>query len=141
MSQPNDRGIFRYWAGDRRWWGGRRYRWADPMAVYAALDATGEWAAAFDRAVSKADARLMPDDPIAVKAKAARDAAGRELAAAARTAFGLAPFDGTGDRPRGLTDGECVTLLVRFLSFCMALGDRNRPFPTRPSPASNSPTA
>lgn len=126
--------AFERWVIDRRraifrFWDGRRVRGVDPIAVVRALRADDEY-----------------DEETHLKlADAGHDDAIRITAAAVRRAFGMAGFAGG-----GLTDLECLAVLLQFLNYLTDLKKKigllpNSPEPTGPAswpvPASVDPVA
>lgn len=106
------RSIFRYWDGARN-------RFADPMAIYRALQQHPR----FNWDVHPALIDCGDLDALALTAEAVR------------TAFGIAPVE-----QDGLTEAECVTLLAAFVGYLEALKKNGSPTPTLPAPSEPAPS-
>jgi len=123
----NRRQIFCYWDG-------KAYRFIDPMVAYRGLSDDPEYV--MDRTPAQLQAAIdlgnSDNIPAEGKAQIERDALDlmRIMANACRRVFDVQPIDPkTGD---GLTDSECVALLVAFGGYLSALKKNTSSPPTSP---------
>lgn len=118
--------LMAIWLGRRtreifRFWDGRRWRYADPLAVARALENNER----FDWTTHPALTATGDLDALKVTADAVREA------------FALPLFDGR----HGLTEGECLSLLADFTDYLDSLKKNTSPSPMWPvSTASDDPS-
>lgn len=127
---PLVRGLYAYHDG-------RRKRLADPLVVDAALRRHGGENWADSLGVLSALDKVTPTGNLAAVANAQRDEAVRTLVDLARQVFDLPAVD---DRGRGVSSGECLGVLARYLGFLADLKERWAPLPTLPARLASSPT-
>lgn len=138
QARPSPRKIFGYSDGSGR------QRWVDPVATHAAIEAAcPEWGELLDSLGT--DPSTVPSGPVRDGLVQQRKDARVRLLAATRHAFGVEAFTDAGGRPRGLTEGETITLLHEFLNWMLLAAGDALPFVSSPglgvpSPAT-SPTA
>jgi hypothetical protein len=127
-----DRKIFPFHDGERE-------RKADPLAVKGRLHkATGGRMQAHLKALQLAaqlSGAAEMSDAVAADLSDKTFEAAEVLSGAVRSAFGVQPFDGG-----GLTDGECLDLLGRFIAYVADLEEQHRPLPSAP-PSTECPAA
>lgn len=124
------RGLFAYHDGHTR-------RLADPLELDGLFKKYGgddwpDWLA-----VLHAVDRVPTSGNLAAQAAAQRDEAVRELVKLARKVFGLNEVTNDG---RGLSGGECLGVLARYLAFLADLKERYFPLPNLPARPASSPT-
>lgn len=107
-----ERGIFDYWDG-------KRHRRADPMAVLRSLNDHPE----FDLASTPQLAESGALEAVKITCDASR------------AAFGIKTLD-----EGGLTEVECIDVMVAFFDFCAALKKNSRAMPTSPEPTELPPS-
>lgn len=122
------REIFRYFDG-------QAYRYADPLLVLQALDATEDWQELIQAAIistSVDPAKLSPVLRAQVEDKSKLIG---DLAGVVREVFGLKVLGPDG----GLTQLECVDLLSDFLAWCASTSRDYRPLLNLPARPATSP--
>lgn len=138
-----DRDIFEYWDGTAT-------RHADPLVLQRELDKAGgeNWTQLLGMlklgsGIAVDVAKIGLEQAKANK-KHANDAAA-ELVSIVRSAFQIEPFKHHGKSPSGLTDSECLDLLVDYFFYMQDLEEEATPSPSLPlstaSPTASSPTA
>ncbi len=92
------RAIFRFWDG-------RTYRRVDPLVAFRALR---------EHPTFEIERDLTGHD-------AGQEDSTQACLAATRVAFGVVPFDGSGNLPLGLTEAETIDLLATFGNWTQAV--------------------
>lgn len=114
--------LVRRWFANRNrqifsYWDGRRVRKADPLVVYRKLDNDPEfdWETHPEMIDSGEDG--LADNAMEITANAVK------------RAFNVEPFDGA----KGLTENECIGLLVQFVDYLTALKKNGNTSQTTPA--------
>lgn len=103
-----DRAIYRYFDGEKQ-------VARDPLAILRALN-------------GRPGPPLDADVKVSLSTmKESGEAFGRVIAAV-RESFGVKPFEEVDGKQRGLTDGECLALLLHFGQYAKSLQDAALPF-------------
>jgi len=128
-----------WWSGDHRraifrYWDGRNWKRADPLAVMATIEDRCPDFGDLLRVIA-ADPDDVPAGELRTQAIATHQAAVKKLLGVVQHAFGVKPLDQLG----GLTHAEMIRLLTEFLHYMGRLAEAARPLPAPSPPGSHSP--
>jgi hypothetical protein len=121
--------LIRRWFNNRnraifRFWDGQRIRRIDPLLAYRRLDTHPEFDWSTHPEMIDGDDERLSSEATEITARAVCEV------------FGVRPFDGS----RGLTEQECIGLLIQFVQYLTALKKNGNTSPTSvPSTESQPP--